>query len=101
MNDDLKEKIGKTIIALTALTDSLKELAGAEKPKAAETPARETPADQPSLEEVRTVLADISRSGKTTEMKALLSEFGAAKLSDVDPSRYAELLARAKEVNNA
>jgi hypothetical protein len=53
------------------------------------------------LEDVRTVLAEISRSGKTAQMKELLGMFGASKLSDVNPEDYAALLAAAKEVKNA
>ena len=53
------------------------------------------------LEDVRTVLAEISRSGKTAQMKELLSQFGASKLSDVKPEDYPALLAAAKEVKNA
>ncbi len=53
------------------------------------------------LEDVRTVLAEISRSGKTAQMKELLGRFGASKLSDVKPEDYADLLAAAKEVKNA
>ena len=68
----------------------------AEQPKAA-------PEEKPAikLEDVRTVLAEISRSGKTTEMKALLGKFGASRLSDVKPEDYANLLEAAKEVKNA
>ncbi len=57
--------------------------------------------EQPKLEDVRKVLAEISRSGKTTEMKALLEKFGAAKLSDIAPEKYAALLAAAEELSNA
>ena len=53
------------------------------------------------LEDVRTVLADISRKGKTAEMKALLSKFGASKLSEIKPQDYAALLAAAQEAQNA
>ena len=53
------------------------------------------------LEEVRAVLADISRKGHTKEMKELLTEFGAEKLSEVDPSHYPDLLQKAKEVLDA
>lgn len=64
--------------------------------------AEETPAS-PSikLEDVRTVLAEISRSGKTAQMKELLGRFGAAKLSDVKAEDYPALLEAAKEVKNA
>lgn len=55
----------------------------------------------PKLEDVRSVLADISRRGKTAEMKELLSQFGAAKLSDIKPEDYPSLLSAAKEIANA
>ena len=52
----------------------------------------------PTLEEVRAVLADISRAGHTAEMKNLLSRFGASKLSEVPESEYTALISAAKEV---
>ena len=61
----------------------------------------EPEAEQPSLEDVRKVLAEISRSGKTAEMKALLEQFGAQKLSDIAPEKYSALLAAARENSNA
>ena len=56
---------------------------------------------QPKLEDVRKVLAEISRSGKTAEMKSLLERFGASKLSDIAPEKYPALMAAAKELSNA
>ena len=53
------------------------------------------------LEDVRAVLADISRSGKTAEMKSLLSKHGASKLSDLDPGEYEAILAEAEVIKNA
>ena len=46
----------------------------------------------PTLEDVRAVLAEASRNGHTAEIRALLEKYGAAKLSAIDPSHYAELL---------
>ena len=111
MSDDLRDKLANLTTALMAVVDGLKDLTN-EEPAAEEnkaSPAEEkaspgeekTTEPQPTLEEVRTVLAEISRKGKTAEMKALLSEFGAAKLSDVDPTRYKDLLAAAREVTDA
>ena len=64
---------------------------------------RSEPEPEPSLslEDVRKVMAEISRAGKTAEMKALLSKFGATKLSDVDPAQYAALIAAAEEISHA
>jgi len=93
-------RIGEDIIALADyLAAYVKEERTEEKvpPVAAEQPA----APAIKLEDVRTVLAEISRSGKTAQMKELLGRFGASKLSDVKPEDYAALLAAAKEVKNA
>lgn len=45
-----------------------------------------------NLEEVRAVLAEKSRAGKTAEVKELLIKFGVNKLSELDASKYEELL---------
>ena len=45
-----------------------------------------------TLEEVRAVLAEKSRAGKTAEVKELLTKFGVNKLSELDSSKYSELL---------
>jgi hypothetical protein len=49
-----------------------------------------------TLEEVRGVLAEKSRSGYTAEVKALIEKHGAARLSEVDPAKYKALLAEAE-----
>lgn len=58
----------------------------------------EEPAPQKtvSLEEVRAVLAEKSRAGKTAAVKELLRKHGADKLSDIDSSEFAALLAEAE-----
>ena len=56
---------------------------------------------QPTLEEVRTVLAELSRKGYTTNVRMMLIGFGVNKLSEVDPKDYPELLAKAKEFEDA
>ena len=50
------------------------------------------------LEGVRAVLAEKSRLGKTTEVKALLTKFGVDKLSELDSSKYDELLKEAEVI---
>ena len=49
-----------------------------------------------TLEEVRAVLAEKSRSGHTEEVRELLAKHGADKLSEIDPAEYAALLAEAE-----
>ena len=56
-----------------------------------ENAASEKPKEEPK-EEVRAVLAEKSRAGKTAEVKGLLTKFGVNKLSELDASKYDELL---------
>ena len=58
------------------------------------------PNPTPTLEQVRAVLADKSRHGYTAEVKALLHQHGADKLSDIVPSEYEALLAEAEALGN-
>ena len=58
-------------------------------------PVKEAPKEEKkvySFEEVRAVLVAKSRDGHTDEVKAVISSFGVEKLSDIDPSKYEELL---------
>lgn len=48
---------------------------------------------QYSLTEVRALLAEKSRAGFTAEIRELLAKHGADKLSGIDPSEYAALVA--------
>ena len=71
----------------------------APEPEVVEAPA---PADEPAkeytLEDVRAALAEKSRAGKTDEVKALISKYGADRLSSIDPSNYAALMADAEVI---
>ena len=59
--------------------------------------AKLEPEEKPlTLEEVRAVLAEKSRSGHTEEVRELLAKHGADKLSEIDPAEYAALLAEAE-----
>ena len=94
---DIIRSIGQSFLALA---DQL-ENKGAEP---AAPPKEEPPApSEPSIkeEDVRKVLTELSRRGRTQEMKALLAKYGAAKISEVDPKDYRALLDDAKEVKNA
>lgn len=80
-----------------------KKLEGNGKPKAAakKTATKKTVKAEPeakplTLEEVRAVLAKKSRAGHTAEVKELLNKHGADKLSEINPSEYAALLADAE-----
>lgn len=49
-----------------------------------------------SLEEVRGVLAELSSAGKTAQVRQLILDAGAQRLSDVEPAKYGWLLDQAK-----
>ena len=66
-----------------------------EKKTAAKKEEKAEPKPQ-TLERVRAALAEKSRAGHTSEVKALLIKHGADKLSDIDPAEYPALLAEAE-----
>lgn len=76
---------------------SKKASAKSEKVKTDE-PAKAADVPEIKIEDIRGVLAEVSQAGGTAKVKELLSSFGANKLSAVDPSKYADLLAAAKEL---
>jgi len=49
-----------------------------------------------ALETVRALLAEKSRDGHTDKIRELLEKHGASKLSEIDPDKYAALLAEAE-----
>ena len=53
-----------------------------------------------TLEAVRAVLAEKSRNGHTADIRALLEKHGAAKLSEIDPAKYAALMADVEALGN-
>lgn len=92
---------------LRSLADNLQAVAGItdQDESAPETkPEKEpesppTPKESPvTIEQVRSVLADKSRSGKTAAVRDLLTKFGAAKLSEIEPDKYPALLQAAEEL---
>ena len=62
--------------------------------------ANEAPAEPAkpkyTLESVRAILAEVSRAGHTAQIRELLQKHGASKLSEVDPTHYAALVADAE-----
>lgn len=105
--DELK-KCGEILIGIS---DTLRELFStadeekpAKEPKEKETMAEETQKPEKkelSLTDVRAVLADKSRNGYTSDVKALLLKYGADKLSDITSANYEALLAEATVIGNA
>ena len=72
------------------------------KPKALEE-KKEAPVKEEKTytkEEVRGILAGKSAKGYGKEVKALLSKYGADKLSTLSPEHYAAVVADAEEIGN-
>ena len=61
---------------------------------------KEKPKLEIKLEDVRAVLAEKSRAGHTAEVRALLKKYGAAKLSEIDPTNYEALMKDAEVIGN-
>ena len=58
----------------------------------------EAPKSLPTLEEVRKVLVEKAREGKSDAVRGLLERFHAASLPEVDPADYADLLSLGKDL---
>ncbi len=63
--------------------------------------AEPEPEEGPTLVEVRAVLAEISRSGKTAAVKAIIAAHGCSKLSEVPEAEYAQVLKEAEALRDA
>ena len=87
-----------------AYLDTFEEIYDPEKdePQAAEAPKEQpTPKQEEAtvtFVQLRSRLSEISRSGKTAEVKELIAKYGASKLSDIAESDYAAVLTEAEEL---
>lgn len=115
MNITIKVEADELVQAILHLAESMKNNqpaespTPAEKPKAkrakaeapapVEEPAVEEPAPAPkavTLEAVRARLGELSSDGKKEEIKSLFAKFGVAKLTELEPEKFGELLAAAE-----
>ena len=83
------------------LNNVIKELSDLVKEHEAAEVVEETPKRKITLSEVRAKLAEISRSGKTAQVKQLLRNHKANKLSVVKEDEYESLMSEAEELANA
>lgn len=67
-----------------------------EEPQKKAPKAKTEKAPEITLENVRGVLADKSRSGHTAEVRAIIQKYGADRLSDIDPKDYPAVLKEAE-----
>lgn len=94
---------GTRPIAAAQLAQPALEAAAAEhdQSQAEDSPHDSTPDLALSLEDVRAVLSDLSSQGLTKQVRQLIVDAGADRLSEVDPANYEWLLARAKGLADA
>lgn len=94
---------GARPIAAAQLAQPSLEAAVAEHEQAqAEDSAQDSTPDLAlSLEDVRAVLSDLSSKGLTKQVRQLIVDAGADRLSEVDPANYGWLLTRAKGLADA
>ena len=86
--------------SLNTVADSLTSLFSGSQPRTSVQPESKPTSKPITLEDVRAVLAEKSRNGHTAKIRELLEKYGAAKLSEIDPQKYAALLAEAEVLGN-
>ena len=82
-------KLADSIEALTESTD---------EQDATDIGEKEKPAPKITFEDLRAVLAVITRDGKQQKVKDLITKYDAKKLSDVPEDKYQELLEEARKL---
>ena len=105
MNDMVMtiEELRSAATAINEAANWLAEQFGgtAEEPPAKEPAAKGEKKTELKFEDVRAVLAKKSRAGHTAAIRTLLQEYGASKLSAVDPKHYEALLKDAEVLSDA
>ena len=86
--------------SLNTVADSLTSLFSGSQPRTSVQPESKPTSKPLTLEDVRAVLAEKSRNGHTAKIRELLEKHGAAKLSEIDPQKYAALLAEVEVLGN-
>lgn len=86
---------------LTGVADILRDLfsSSGEAPTG-EVQQAVTETRQPELAKVRAVLAEKSGLGFTAAVRELLLKYGAPRLSEINPAKYAQLLADAEALGH-
>ena len=95
------EELRNAAAALCSVAENLSTLFADQAEKSITPTQTHQKAEKPlTLETVRAVLAEKSRNGHTADIRALLEKHGAAKLSEIDPAKYAALLADVEALGN-
>lgn len=90
----------KMIDAATTLKKMLSETSEPEATKPVKKEVPEPGVKKYTFQEVRGIMATLAGKGKKAEAKALLTKFGASRLSDVKEEDYPALVAEAEVIAN-
>lgn len=96
----LMHSLADVLAAIAEPYADVKQVTDAEVIEAAEKPKELPEKKDVSLEQVRAVLAQKTQLGFTKEVKALLTKYGASKLSDVNSEHFEALMRDAEELGN-
>lgn len=99
MKEDEMQTLASVVDSMHQLAEGLETLAVYLLRDAGELQSAAEPVStalQVTIEEIRTVLAEKSAAGHTAEVRQLLKDLGADKLSAVKPEDYAALKAKAE-----
>lgn len=98
------DELRNTATSLLSVADSLSDLfsgTGGSSKEVKQTTKPPKPKEKLlTLESVRAVLAEKARIGFTAEVKLLIEKHGAARLSDIHPKVYQDLLGEVKVLGN-
>ena len=97
MNKEMKELLLGMAESLRLLADSMQAVCGA---LAEEKQEKEQESPAIPLEKVRGVLASKSQAGHSAEVRAIVTKYGASRLSDIDPKDYAAVLKDAEAIGH-
>ena len=95
----LLDEIKSCSNTLISIYDELHNLIDSKEPDE-EKPKTKTPKPL-TFEEIQTAFGMKSKDGYTAEVKALITKFGAKKLSEIDPADYPALMKELEVIGNA
>ena len=99
LGDDLAQLAASiSEIAAELMSVSQADYGSSEPESKDDAPDRQKP-KQPTLEEVRAILADRASNGHREDVQALIQKRGAKKLSDIDPAAYQSLIEEASALS--
>lgn len=104
MAPDKAQQLGHDLTSLAAsiseIAEELKTMGNAVPGGSdeAEPQAEDPKPNEPTLEEVRGILADTASAGHREAVQALIQKHGAQRLSDIDPSEFATLIEEARAI---